>query len=203
MSEGRFPVRTLLFISLALNILIVGAFAGAYFSGARFQRPSAEAPSDQALVQRLPGPRAFLAALPDEARADMRARFRATWGETRVLREEARVARVAAFEAASAEPFDAVAVKAAFARMRAADQAAIGAFHDVVADAFAEMSPAQRAVALEALRTAPPARREAIGPAAERAPGEAPRAQPDGSFREKMRERRERRRERQGAQPQP
>lgn len=159
MSEGRFPVRALLFVSLALNILVMGAFGGAYVAGARLQRPM-----DQALVQRLPGPRAFMAALPSEARAEMRQRLRQSWRETRVQREEARAARVAAFEAAAAEPFDSVAVRAAFARLRAADQAAIGAFHDVVVDAFAEMSPEERATALEALRSAPPARRQTPRP---------------------------------------
>jgi uncharacterized membrane protein len=35
MSESRFPWRTLLFISLAVNLLVIGAVAGAVVSGVR------------------------------------------------------------------------------------------------------------------------------------------------------------------------
>lgn len=199
MSESRFPWRTLLFISVAFNLLIVGAVAGAFGAGVRLQREN-----PQAVVDRLPGVRAFMAALPAEARVKVRQELVASWQESRDLRRAAGQARRDAFAAAATEPYDVARVRAAFARLRAADQAAIGVFHDNVADAFGAMTPEERRSALEALRTAAPARREAIAaPAAEEgvaAPaGERPaleRMTPQERrerFRERMRERREQR----------
>jgi len=199
MSESRFPWRTLLFVSVAFNLLIVGAVAGAFGAGVRLQREN-----PQAVVDRLPGVRAFMAALPAEARVKVRQELVASWQESRDLRRAAGQARRDAFAAAATEPYDVARVRAAFARLRAADQAAIGVFHDNVADAFGAMTPEERRSALEALRTAAPARREAIAaPAAEEgvaAPaGERPaleRMTPQERrerFRERMRERREQR----------
>ncbi|HVK80360.1 MAG TPA: periplasmic heavy metal sensor, partial [Verrucomicrobiae bacterium] len=125
MSEQRFPWRTLLFVSAAINLLVIGGIAGALASGARIERDDPEA-----IVARMPAPRAFMAALPPETRVKIRAELVNSWVETREARVEARNARRDAFAAAGAEPFDAAAVKAAFARMRTADQAAIGVFHD-------------------------------------------------------------------------
>ena len=78
----RFPWRTLLFISLALNLLIVGAVAGAWGAGVRLQREA----NARAVVERMPGPRAFLRALPPETRAMMRQRAGGSWGESREAR---------------------------------------------------------------------------------------------------------------------
>ncbi len=112
-----FPWRTLLFISLGANLLLIGGAIGAYGAGARLERPATSA----ALVDRLPGQRAFLAAMPPEVRARMRAEMVQGVEETRELRRAAVEARRAAFAAAAAEPYDAENVRAAFARMRAAD----------------------------------------------------------------------------------
>lgn len=199
MSESRFPWRTLLFISVAFNLLIVGAVAGAFGAGVRLQRENPEA-----VVDRLPGVRAFMAALPPEARVKVRQELVASWQESRDLRRAAGQARRDAFAAAAAEPYDVARVRAAFARLREADQAAIGVFHDNVADAFGAMTPEERRSALEALRTAAPARREAIvAPGTEEgvaaSAGERPaleRMTPQERrerFRERMRERREQR----------
>ena len=144
MSEQRFPWRTLLFVSVAVNLLVIGGIAGALASGVRVQRDNPEA-----IVARMPGPRAFMAALPAETRAKVRAELVDSWIETRETRVAAREARRAAFAAAAAEPFDAERVKAAFAQLRAADQTAIGVFHDNMIDAFAALSPEERATAPE------------------------------------------------------
>lgn len=154
-----FPWRTTLFISLALNLLVIGAVAGAYGAGVRLQRDTA-----QAVVERMPGPRAFMAALPPGARVKVRAELTRSWDQSRQLRQQAQQARRDAFDAAAAEPFDAARVRAAFARLRAADQATIAVFHDNVVAAFATMTPAERAQALQALRTAAPARRTGVAP---------------------------------------
>ena len=191
---SRFPWRTLLFVSVALNLLVIGAVAGAWSAGVRLQREVGDA-----VVTRMPGPRAFLAALPPETREIMRRELTDSWTESRQLRQAAQQARRDAFEAAATEPYDAERVRAAFARLREADQRAIGVFHDNVIEALARLTPEQRREAMDALRRAAPARRQNIAPAATE--GAAP-AQ-DGAdvterqkVRETLRERRRERRER-------
>jgi uncharacterized membrane protein len=189
MSDSRFPWRTLLFVSLALNVLVVGAVAGAWSAGVRVQRES----DDRAIVSRLPGPRTFIRALPPETRDAMREQLATSWGESREIRVAAMQARREAFSAAAQEPYDAARVRAAFARLRTADQAAIGVFQDNIIDALGELSPQQRREALQALRRAAPAtRRDGAGPAEE---GVAPRVL-DPERREDIQERRQERRER-------
>jgi uncharacterized membrane protein len=187
MSEKRFPWRTLLFASVALNLLVLGAAAGAYGAGVRVERQAPEA-----AIARMPGARAFLAALPVGTRQKMRAELAVSWTQSRELRRVAARARAEAFEAASQEPYDVERVRAAFARLRAADQAAIGVFHNSVVEAFARLTPEERRTALEALRSARPATRRTVTPTAEEAP-------PDGgapALDETRQERRERIRER-------
>ncbi|MGD9966952.1 MAG: periplasmic heavy metal sensor [Hyphomonadaceae bacterium] len=152
--QSRFPWRTTLFLSLALNLLIIGVIAGAAGAGVRLERES-----NRAVVERMPGPRAFLRALPPETRASMRRELSASWEESRQTRQAAIQARRDAFAAAAAEPYDAMRVRAAFERLRAADQAAIAVFHDNVANAFARLTPQQRREALAALARAAPASR--------------------------------------------
>ena len=190
---SSFPWRTLLFVSVALNLLGVGAIAGAWGAGVRLQREVGDA-----VVMRMPGPRAFLAALPPETREIMRRELADSWQESRQLRRAALQARRDAFAAASAEPYDVERVRAAFARLREADQRAVGVFHDNVVDAFARLTPAQRREALEALARATPARRANLAPATNAADGAAPAGDgADQTERQKMREMwRERRRER-------
>jgi uncharacterized membrane protein len=198
MSDRTFPWRTLLFASVAANLLIIGAVVGAYASGARLERPSA--------AGQLPGPRVIMAALPQETRAKVRDELARTWVETRALRQQAAQARRDAFDAASAEPFDAVRVRAAFAHVRESDAAALAAFHNNMVDAFARMSPDERRRAIEALRNAGPARRAVQTERAIQQTGD-PSQQPENlaprqRLREAIRERiRERRHQRQGMTP--
>jgi len=186
MSERPFPWRTLLFVSVAINLLVIGAAVGAYSAGVRVQRESGEA-----IVARAPGVRAFLAAVPAEARPQLRREFGESWRETRELRRAAMEARREAYEAAATEPYDAARVRAAYANLRAADQAVIGVFHDNVADAFADLTPEQRRDVLERLRRAPPAAREGLAPADDEA-GDG--VAVDGEDREALRERLQERR---------
>ncbi|MBL8545652.1 MAG: periplasmic heavy metal sensor [Hyphomonadaceae bacterium] len=189
MSETRFPWRTLLFVSVAVNLLVVGAIAGAWSAGVRVAREADE----RAVVTRLPGAGAFLRSLPPEVRDTMRDDLAATWAESRGVRQAAAEARRDAFQAAEQEPYDAARVRAAFERLRAADQAAIGVFQNNVIDGLAELSPEQRREALQALRrAAPAARRERLGAAGE--DGARPALTPER--REEIQERRQERRER-------
>ncbi len=165
-----FPLRTLLFISLAANLLIIGAVVGAKFAGVRLER----GPPPANVVERLPGPRAFMEALPPETRAKLRDDFIESAQQTRELRQAARQARIDAFQAARTEPYDAERVRQAFARMREADQAVAAGFQDRVAQSFATLTPEERARALDALRDAQPGPRGAGGPFRQRRQG------PDG-----------------------
>lgn len=194
---SRFPWRTLLFVSVAFNLLVIGAAAGAWFAGVRLQREVGEA-----VVARMPGPRTFLAALPPGTREVMRRELADSWAQSRQLRREALQARRDAFTAASTEPYDAERVRGAFARLRQADQRAIGVFHDNVIDAFAQLTPEQRREALEALRRATPAHRANVAPSDEAEGSAAPAAdsavEPTArqELRQQLRERRRERRER-------
>ncbi|MEZ5961982.1 MAG: periplasmic heavy metal sensor [Hyphomonadaceae bacterium] len=193
MSDSRFPWRTLLFVSIALNLVIVGAVGGAFLSGARVERQ----PSDGAVVERLPGPRAFLRALPEETRRVMRQELAESWQASRDARQAAIQARRDAFAAVAEEPYDAARVRTAFERLRAADQAAISIFHDNVIEAFGELTPEQRREALEALRTAAPAARQSgIGPSDDAAAPAALSPQERQTLQERREERRERWRQR-------
>jgi uncharacterized membrane protein len=149
----------------------------------------------------MPGARAFMAALPQDIRVKMRSELADSWVQSRELRNAAGQARRDAFAAASAEPYDAERVRAAFARLRAADQAAIGVFHDNVVEAFAALSPEERAEALAALARAAPASRQRVTPAEEVEGGAALTPEERQNRRERWRERRRERLERQQQTP--
>lgn len=189
---SSFPWRTLCFVSLALNLLVLGGIGGALGAGARLQR---EEP-DAAVVERIPGIRAFIAAVPVEARSQLRQQLGESWRETRDLRRAARDARRESFAAIAAEPYDDERVRAALAGMRVADQALVGAFHENMTAFLSELTPEQRRDVLERLRRAPRAARQGSAPGLD---GEeaAPRDRVlSPEERERLRERRQERRER-------
>ncbi|MBY0562904.1 MAG: periplasmic heavy metal sensor [Hyphomonadaceae bacterium] len=197
MSARPFPWRTLLFASVALNLLMVGAAIGALGAGVRRER----AASGEA-VAHMAGPRAFVNALPEEARGPVRQGLARSWTESREARRTAAQARREAYATAMAEPYDTERVRLALARMRAADQAALGVFHDNIADLLSEMTPAERRVAIQALQR--PVRRDGAsledgaalpgGDAGEQqarpADGQTLREQRREAIRERIRERR-------------
>ena len=187
-----FPFRTIMFASLAANLLIVGAVVGGSAAGLRVVR----APEHNAVIERMPGPRAFMLALPPEAREKLRTELTAAVPETREARATARQARVDVYAAARQEPYDPDRVRAAFAHMRESDQAVLAIFHDHVARAFAQLTPDQRRTALDALRNAQPAPAQPQQQQQPAQPGLQPLDQSSTSsdaahpFRERMRERR-------------
>lgn len=148
MSESKFPWRTLLLVSGAVNLLAVGALIGAVAAGVRLERR----PHHEAATQMPVAPRAMVAALPPEVQQKIRAEMAPSYGRTVEQRRAAAEARRAAFEAATAEPYDVARVRGAFARMRAADQDAVAVFHDDFAEALGALTPEERRAALEALR---------------------------------------------------
>jgi uncharacterized membrane protein len=201
MSEGTFPWRTLLFVSAALNLLVIGAVAGAYTAGVRLERVDATS-------ARFPTPHMLMAALPRDTRAKVRAELARTWTQTQPLRQQAAQARRDAFTTAAAEPFDPSRVRAAFAHVRETDDASLAAFHDNVIAALSQMTPVERQRAIAALRNSASLQRQAVGPAIRRdASRGAPQPEQDvmtprQQFRAEMRERiRERREQRLGLTP--
>ena len=202
MSAGGFPWRTLFFVSLALNILVIGAIGGAIGAGARLQRQE----PDEAVVARIPGVRAFIEAVPPEVQPELRSQLGESWGETRALRRAALEARRAAFAATTAEPYNLATARAAFADMRVADQAVVEVFHENMAQFLAELPSEQRRDVMARLRRAPPATRERLAPAvdgeSEARPGErALTPEQRQNLRERWRERREERRQQRQQQP--
>jgi hypothetical protein len=138
----------------------------------------------------------------------MRDELAASWTQSREARRAALQARRDAFAAAASEPYDVERVRAAFARLRAADQGAEAVFHDNVVAAFGNLSPQERREALDALRRAAPARRQsALTPGAEPAAaasgnGEAVQRMTPDERRARRRERwRQRQEQRQNANP--
>jgi len=140
--------RTIAVVSIGLNLVIAGAAIGGYAAGARFEPPGVR-------VEGLARPerpiRTILATLPPERRGEMRREIARTFAQSGDLRKEARDARASLVETVQAEPYDAAAVKAALARMRAADEALSGRFHDSVADQLGRAAPDERRAVLRAL----------------------------------------------------
>lgn len=155
MSERRFPWRTTLFVSLAFNLLLVGLIVGAMAAGARLRREAPGAAFSRADFAQV------LETLPEESRRVVRRAVVRGWLQSRDNRNEAGRLRREAFETAAAEPYDIESVRAAFARMREADAATTGVYHDRIAEALGELTPEQRRAALEAIRQAARARRSA------------------------------------------
>jgi uncharacterized membrane protein len=162
---SRFPLRTILFVSLALNLLFVGALIGARAAGVRLERAGVE----QAF-QRGPGPRAFMGALSPENRAMFREELARTWLSSREERAQSRRARRALYAAAAEEPYDAEKVRAAFAAQRTADQATIAVFHDAIAEALGKVDPAERRRVIDAVAQAQRLRAPAPARAADESP---------------------------------
>ncbi|HVZ98746.1 MAG TPA: periplasmic heavy metal sensor [Caulobacterales bacterium] len=139
------PWRTLLFVSVALNLLLIGLGAGMFLGGAgRDAAPiSAEG--------RVLAPRAILAALPDDARRPLRRTMVQAWRASAEERAGLRQANAEVLRLLRADAYDAAAMRAALERQRAAAGASTAVFHDAAADAFAALTPAQRRTVADAL----------------------------------------------------
>lgn len=132
----------LLIVSVLINGVLIGAGARTWFA----------APTPEATQQdRSAGPRgafsmrAFMRALPDDSRAEVRARFEAAGPELRELGRSARRAQEAAFAALRAEPFDPAAARAATAQARDARARFEARSEAVILETLADMDPQTRA----------------------------------------------------------
>lgn len=144
-----FPWRTLLLVSVAINLLLLGAIAGHRLS----TRKEMIAKAEQA-VGRAPNIRPLLEALPPERAAEVRSQLARAFIANRDKRAAAREARRKLITVGMAEPFDAQAMRAAYAEVRARDEAVSAAFHEVTVDAFVQMTPQERQAALKRLAQA-------------------------------------------------
>ncbi|MGY6629101.1 MAG: periplasmic heavy metal sensor [Oceanicaulis sp.] len=137
----------LLIISVLINGVLIGASARTWLA----------APEPAAVQQdRSAGPRgafsvrAFMRALPDDRRADVRARFEAAGPELRELGREAWRARQLAQDALRAEPFDAAIARAATAEARTARARFEARSEAVILEALSDMDADTRTRVIEA-----------------------------------------------------
>lgn len=138
-----FPWKTTAIVALALNLLLIGVGVGALAAGARLTPPGPGSIGGGGAMTRT-----ILDSLPEEKRRDIRTILGQGMKTAATERRAAREARVAAFKAAMAEPYDAAAVRTAFAQMRAADAAALGRFDDSLVVALGRLTPEERRAAM-------------------------------------------------------
>jgi uncharacterized membrane protein len=147
---SRRSLLVLLFASLALNLFVLGAVAGAAFLGGRFHhhRP---APRGGAPMF------AAAAALPQAERTAYSDTLRAAAAEAGPKLREARAARREAWGRLAADPPDAAAVTAELDRARALEAQAREDVDHRVVDFAARLPPPERHALAQAL-AAPPQR---------------------------------------------
>jgi uncharacterized membrane protein len=132
--------RTVLFVSLALNLFFLGVLGATAVRQLWLQPPAALEPSRSA-AERIDRLAATLSA-PDAEK--LRTEFRAREQILEAAHAAYRRAQERVRAALRAEPFDVAAVRSAMAETRAARQALDLALHEVISTAAAQMSPAGR-----------------------------------------------------------
>jgi uncharacterized membrane protein len=175
--------RTGFLLSLAVNILIIGALAGFALGGGLTRVRGGGA------MAMLGQPRAVAAALPQDVRQALRRDLVQAWFETDDERAAWRAANAEVLRELQAEPYDVVETQAALRRQREAGATAMGSFQDSLAQSLAALTPEQRRAVADAL-THVRARRERTEDAPlleEPSDGAAP--APEGTRRERLRER--------------
>lgn len=146
---SRRALAIILFISLAVNVFLIGAVVGGLVVGQRIhhQRP--------AMVR---GGQPLWAAaneLPPEQRRAYRRLLRGEGGEMRARMAEVRAARGAAWRGLGAEPIDPAAVKRELNAARAREMAIRGGVEEHIVDFAAGLSPAERARLVDGLTRGP------------------------------------------------
>jgi uncharacterized membrane protein len=137
----------LLIISVLINGVLIGASARTWLAS---PEPAAVQQDRSAGPRGAFSMRTFVRALPDDKRADVRARFEAAGPELRELGREAWRARQLAQDALRAEPFDATAARAATAEARAARARLEARSETVILEALAEMDADTRSQVIDA-----------------------------------------------------
>jgi uncharacterized membrane protein len=143
---SSFPWRTLTIVSLAINLLIIGAAVGlsvSHFSHGGpprfFERREAGEHGPQAMRM-----------LPQAEREALSRALIGAWESGHDLLSKARAARENVRSVAAADPYDETAVRKALADMRTADSAVLAHYQDALAGSLGKLSSEQRLIALRA-----------------------------------------------------
>lgn len=147
---SRKALFAMLFVSLAVNLFLVGALAGGLVVGQRFrgERPPMASRPVQPLW------RAGDALPPDQAQAYRKALREEAPGMREAMRA-ARTARQDAWRAIGQDPFDPTVTKRRLAEIRAEEASARGQIDNNVVDFAASLSPADRAALARGLTERP------------------------------------------------
>lgn len=136
---SRKNLLVLLFVSLALNLFLLGGIAGGLVIGQKFRGghapPGRAAPPLWRAADELP---------PDQAQA-YRAALREGAPQMRDAMRAARTARQEAWRSLAVEPFDPAAVKGRLAAIRTQEAQARGLVDEKIVDFASGLAPAERA----------------------------------------------------------
>jgi uncharacterized membrane protein len=146
-------LKTLLIVSLVLNIFLLGAIAGGTY------RWMAKQKADVVAQQR--GLRFAAAELSGDRQDQLRQSLRQTRRESLQEIIDARAGRIAVVQALAAPQFDRAALDAALARTRAADVAVRAQVEATVAEFASTLTPDERLKLVDALEQHGPLR---VGP---------------------------------------
>lgn len=150
---SRKTLAILLFVSLALNVFMVGAVVGGLVVGQKFR-------ADRPAMAR--GGQPLWAAantLPPEQRRAYRKLLRGEAGEVRDGMREARAARAQAWRQLGAEPFDPAATRASLGVARAREAQVRADVEGRIVDFAAGLPSAERARLAQGLADSQPSRR--------------------------------------------
>ncbi len=140
---SSFPWRTLTIVSLAINLLVVGALVGFSMSHGGPQRFFERRDGGERAPQ-------AMRMLPDAEREALARAFTGAWESSRDLREQARAARDNVRKVATTDPYNEDAVRTALGDMRTADSAVLKHYQDALAGSLGKLSSEQRLIALRA-----------------------------------------------------
>jgi uncharacterized membrane protein len=136
--------KTLLVVSLALNLAVAGIVAGSAFAHKRGDRPEMGFGG---------GLRPYVASLPDSQRQHVRDRLLRNREAIRAARQELRQSEQAVRAAMTAAPFDANALNAAFAAQRSVYDGIAANGHHALVEVLAGMSDAERSQFIDRLKS--------------------------------------------------
>lgn len=144
-------LRITLIASLVLNLVFL--CAGAALLGAMAMARHQHGPIPGLGPAAVPGPRIIVGALPKESRQRILLLLQDDRQAARETARTAREARRLVVDAFLAEPFSGDVLKDRLGQSRTADMAAVTAAHDVIVTLMEALSPEERALVAEAVRT--------------------------------------------------
>lgn len=136
--------KTLLVVSLGVNLLIAGMVVGSVFGHRSGDRPDPFFGG---------GMRPYVASLPQNQREQVRDRLLRNHGAAREARQELRRSAQGVRDAITAEPFDAEALNSAFAAQRAVYDRIAANGHHALVEILSGMTDTERARFIEKLKS--------------------------------------------------